>query len=253
MRRHRAGTALACQPGESAGLAGTEKDLQVGEGLYDAASADETMLGQAAELSDVEAALLGLLSIRPMTGYEIRKSYARGLAPWWETPRTQIYPKLRELERRALVRDQIVVQRGKPNKRIYAIEPAGTKALTRWLSREIGRTEMKHQMLIRLFFGNLLPSGTIRRLLDEYRTQMVAFAASLRDAHQRFSASLTGPYRSTVFFELLSLEHLIKMVELEVSGTATILQVLDKADGAIAIENGDRAGLVLEAIREHAP
>src|SRR5579859_2710189 len=59
-------------------------------------------------LSDIEVALLGLLSIRPMTGYEIRHSYARGLAPWWETPRTQIYPKLRELKQRGLVRDELV-------------------------------------------------------------------------------------------------------------------------------------------------
>jgi DNA-binding PadR family transcriptional regulator len=227
--------------------------VRVSEGLYDAAPVAEEMADQAAELSDVEAALLGLLSIRPMTGYEIRKSYARGLAPWWETPRSQIYPKLRELERRGLVRDEIVVQHGKPNKRIYAIESAGTTALTGWLSREIGRTEMKHRMLIRLFFGNLLPPGTIRRLLDDYRKQMAAFEASLREAHQRFSASLAGPYRTSVFFELLSLEHLIKMVELEASGTATILQVLDKADGAFTTENGDQASLLLEAIREHAP
>jgi DNA-binding PadR family transcriptional regulator len=70
-----------------------------------------------AGLSELEVALLALLSIRPMTGYEILRHHARALEPWWETPRTQIYPKLRELQRRGLIEHEYVVQESKPNKR----------------------------------------------------------------------------------------------------------------------------------------
>jgi PadR family transcriptional regulator, regulatory protein AphA len=204
------------------------------------------------ELSDVEVALLGLLSIRPMTGYEIRQSYARGLAPWWETPRTQIYPKLRELKRRGLVQDELVVQDGKPNKRIYTIESAGSDALVSWLQRDITWPDMQHQMMMRLFFGNLLPLPVFRQLLTGYRQRMTTLVDSLRAAHTRFSAALTGPYRTSVFFELLSLEHLIKMAELEMSGTEAILDVLARADRAFTMDNGDQASRLLDAIREQA-
>jgi PadR family transcriptional regulator, regulatory protein AphA len=204
------------------------------------------------KLSDIEVALLGLLSIRPMTGYEIRQSYARGLAPWWETPRTQIYPKLRELKRRGLVRDELVVQDGKPNKRVYTIDPAGSEALVSWLRRDISWPDMKHQMMMRLFLGNLLPLPAFHQLLTDYSERMTTLVDSLRAAHTRFSAALTGPYRTSVFFELLSLEHLIKMAELEVSGTKAILTMLAKADGAFTMENGDQASQLLEAIREQA-
>jgi DNA-binding PadR family transcriptional regulator len=204
------------------------------------------------DLSDIEVALLGLLSIRPMTGYEIRQNYARGLAPWWDTPRTQIYPKLRELKRRGLVRDELVVQQSKPNKRVYTIEPVGSEALVNWLRRDISWPEMKHQMMMRLFFANLLPLPAFRQLLTDYCERMAALADSLRTAHTRFSAALTGPYRASVFFELLSLEHLIKMAELEVSGTNAILTVLAKANAAFTMENGDQASQLLDAIREHA-
>jgi DNA-binding PadR family transcriptional regulator len=204
------------------------------------------------KLSDIEVALLGLLSIRPMTGYEIRQSYARGLAPWWETPRTQIYPKLRELKQRGLVRDKLVVQDGKPNKRVYTIEPAGSEALVSWLRRDISWPDMKHQMMMRLFLGNLLPLPAFRQLLADYSERMTTLVDSLRAAHTRFSAALTGPYRTSVFFELLSLEHLIKMAELEVSGTKAILTVLARTDGAFTLDNGDQASQLLEAIREQA-
>ncbi len=71
--------------------------------------------------------MLALLSIRPMTGYEILRHHARALEPWWETPRTQIYPKLRELQRRGLIEHEYVVQESKPNKRLYSIGPAGSE------------------------------------------------------------------------------------------------------------------------------
>ena len=41
----------------------------------------------ALQLSELEVALLALLSIRPMTGYEILRHHARALEPWWEAPR----------------------------------------------------------------------------------------------------------------------------------------------------------------------
>ena len=82
-----------------------------------------------AGLSELEVALLALLSIRPMTGYEILRHHARALEPWWETPRTQIYPKLRELQRRGLIEHEYVVQESKPNKRLYSIGPGTDKAL----------------------------------------------------------------------------------------------------------------------------
>src|SRR5437899_9590611 len=88
-------------------------------------------------LSNVEAALLGLLSVRPMTGYEIRRHFDRALAPWWDTPRTQIYPKLRALESRRLIEHEYVVQESKPNKRVYSPTQAGRDQLRAWLQGSI--------------------------------------------------------------------------------------------------------------------
>src|SRR5690349_22467080 len=89
------------------------------------------------ELSELEVALLALLSIRPMTGYEILRHHARALESWWETPRTQIYPKLRELQKRGLIGHEYVVQESKANKRLYSIGPAGSQGVSRWLGSAI--------------------------------------------------------------------------------------------------------------------
>jgi DNA-binding PadR family transcriptional regulator len=192
----------------------------------------------ALQLSELEVALLALLSIRPMTGYEILRHHARALEPWWETPRTQIYPKLREL------------QRSKPNKRLYSIGPTGSQALASWLGSSINAPEMRHHMMMRLFLGNLLPIEETSRLLTDYRDKMAVRAESFRQARERFSRSLSGPYRASVFFELLSLDHLIAMTDLEVAGTDKALAALRRfgSDGALA--SGEQASELLDAIRD---
>jgi PadR family transcriptional regulator AphA len=204
----------------------------------------------ALQLSELEVALLALLSIRPMTGYEILRHHARALEPWWETPRTQIYPKLRELQRRGLIEHEYVVQESKPNKRLYSIGPAGSQALANWLGSSINVPEMRHHMMMRLFLGNLLPIEETSRLLTDYRDRMAARAESFRQARERFSRSLSGPYRASVFFELLSLDHLIAMTDLEVAGTDKALAALRRfgADGALA--SGEQASELLDAIRD---
>ncbi|HEU5390418.1 MAG TPA: helix-turn-helix transcriptional regulator [Streptosporangiaceae bacterium] len=213
-----------------------------------------------AELSELEVALLALLSIRPMTGYEILRHHARALEPWWETPRTQIYPKLRELQKRGLIEHEFVVQESKPNKRLYSIGPAGSQALASWLGSTIGVPEMRHHMMMRLFLGNLLPAEETSRLLTAYRDRMAARAESFRQARERFSRSLSGPYRDSVFFELLSLDHLIALTDLEVAGTDRALAALaalrrfssdsaDSAEGA-STEGASAGGASAEQVSE---
>lgn len=184
-----------------------------------------------------------------MTGYEIHRHNARALSPWWETPRTQIYPKLREMEKRGLIEHEYVVQQGKPNKRLYSLRAEGSKALAEWLSGAIAAPDMHHQMMMRLFLGNLLPTGEASRLLADYRDRMATRAASLRQARERFAGSLSGPYRASVFFELLSLDHLIAMTDLEVSGTDKALAALRQFGIDRSLSTADQVGQLLDAIR----
>ena len=103
-----------------------------------------------------------------------------------------------------------MVQESKPNKRLSSIGPAGSEALASWLT-STNVPEMRHHMMMRLFLGNLLPIEETSRLLIGYRDRMAVRAESYRQAKERFSRSLSGPYRASVFFELLSLDHLIAM------------------------------------------
>jgi DNA-binding PadR family transcriptional regulator len=202
-------------------------------------------------LSDVEVALLGLLSVRPMTGYEIRHHFDRALAPWWDTPRTQIYPKLRELESRQLIEHEYIVQESKPNKRVYSPTDAGRDLLQDWLKRSIPWPDMRHHLMMRLFLGHLLPEGDLRALLADYHDRTEIWSAQLREIEAKFAKSLSGPYRDTVFFELLSLRNLIALAEFEVSAADRASKALDQAHDPAQPGNGELAGRLLDVIREY--
>ena len=50
-------------------------------------------------------ALLGLLALRPMSGYEIRKTIERSISNFWNESFGQIYPTLADLVAEGLVRE----------------------------------------------------------------------------------------------------------------------------------------------------
>ncbi|MGF9662547.1 PadR family transcriptional regulator [Arthrobacter crystallopoietes] len=79
-------------------------------------------------------ALLALLSVEPMTGYDLYKEFESSVGHVWHAPDSQIYPELRRMEKDGLLEGEEVAwgQRGK--KRQYHITQAGTEAFRDWMN-----------------------------------------------------------------------------------------------------------------------
>jgi DNA-binding PadR family transcriptional regulator len=207
--------------------------------------------GEESLLSEVEVALLGLVSIRPMYGYEIGHHFDRALAPFWNVPRTQIYPKLRELDERGLVSSRHVPQEAKPNRRVYEITEEGRERLRRWIRAPIRWPDLKHPMMAKVFLGNLLPPEEILELLRDYRDRARQQCDYLLEIHAKFEPSLKGSYGTSAFFQLVSLEHLIALAELELSGAERMIASIDEAKDTLEGRDGDGSDVLIDIIREH--
>lgn len=99
-------------------------------------------------------ALLGVLSLGPQSGYEMKKLIEQSLAHFWQEGYGQIYPNLKKLVDEGLATVHTERQDDKPDKKIYTLTDAGQDRLKAWLEAPIQQLpKEKHEILLKLFLG----------------------------------------------------------------------------------------------------
>src|SRR6478735_12241783 len=96
--------------------------------------------------------VLGLLAMRPLSGYDIKAVVDRSTRFFWAASYGQIYPELRRLESDGLVEGEDVPNGGR-QRRVYSLTPAGREALVEWLRGPTVTIEYRDESLLRLFFA----------------------------------------------------------------------------------------------------
>src|SRR5690348_13014612 len=104
----------------------------------------------------VTPVVLGLLSLGPRSGYDIKAVVDRSTRFFWAASYSQIYPELRRLEEEGLVEGEDAAQ-GSRRRRVYRLTEAGRAALVDWLHGTEFTIELRDESLLRLFFADVLP------------------------------------------------------------------------------------------------
>ena len=110
------------------------------------------------------AAVLGALSIEPMTGYEIRQAITSVLGHFWHESFGQIYPCLADLEGQGPVAS---TPGARPRSTTYVLTDAGRARLRELLEEPPVPQPPRNGTLLRVFFGASLPPEVLAALLDE--------------------------------------------------------------------------------------
>jgi DNA-binding PadR family transcriptional regulator len=76
-------------------------------------------------------ALLGLLAARPMSGYDLTKTFDASLGNVWSARHSQIYPELARLQEEGLIRRH---EQGPRGRKSYVLTEAGLRQVRRWLT-----------------------------------------------------------------------------------------------------------------------
>ena len=123
-------------------------------------------------------AMLGLLSIGPMTGYDIRNLIPTSIGHFWQESYGQIYPTLAKLEKKKLV--SVDEQRAwrKPLRKVYKLTKEGRGELRAWLERPVAAMEVpRSEVLLKLFFGNEVAREVSAEHVATVRTEHMRAAA----------------------------------------------------------------------------
>jgi DNA-binding PadR family transcriptional regulator len=127
--------------------------------------------------------VLGLVALRPRTGYDIKRIVDRSIRHFWAASYGQIYPELRRLEEAGWIKGRSM-PRGGRSRRLYEITPRGRKELRTWLAGRETRIELRDESLLRLFFADTLGReealALVRGRREGYR-QMLEYLRGLDD------------------------------------------------------------------------
>lgn len=132
----------------------------------------------AERLTSTSYALLGLLSISPMSGYDLHRGVSRSIAHFWPISKTQVYAELARLEPLGLIEGTDVPQERLPDKRVFRLSPTGEEALDDWLAgAPVEDIQMRIPFLLKVLLGHRRAPGDTRALLQEVRGGAIEKAA----------------------------------------------------------------------------
>lgn len=125
-------------------------------------------------LTNAEAALLGLLSERPMHPYRIEKEVQyRDMRFWTDLSMSSIYKLLRSMESRGFVRSELEITEDNRTRKVYHLTPEGRGALRVSLQQIL--SEPEHQrwaMDIAISNLGVLDRADAISRLREYRGEL---------------------------------------------------------------------------------
>ena len=114
-------------------------------------------------------AVLGFLTWGQMSGYDIKRAVEGSISNFWSESYGQIYPILSQLEAEGSVRKKTVETEGGRPRNVYTITAAGRQDLRRWFTEPTPPLSVRHEPLLKLFFGNQTDAHTNVARIEEFR------------------------------------------------------------------------------------
>ncbi|MFB0833825.1 PadR family transcriptional regulator [Arthrobacter halodurans] len=174
-------------------------------------------------------ALLALLNVEPMTGYDLYKVFEASVGHVWYAPDSQIYPELRKMERDGLVLGEDVPWGKSGTKRRYHITDDGLRAFRDWMNAPMDFSRVRDPAHLRAAY---LEWATPEAMRAQMRDHIAHNTALLRQwelkvreidtgtssmLNRRLEHTADADKARTVSFKRFAYEGLIARAEAEIA------------------------------------
>lgn len=82
-------------------------------------------------------ALMALLTVEPMTGYDLHKQFESSVGHVWHAPDSQIYPELKRMEAAGLLEGEDIPWGPRGKKRQYHLTDLGLADFQHWMAQDL--------------------------------------------------------------------------------------------------------------------
>lgn len=152
-------------------------------------------------------AILGFLSIKSMTGYDLKKAFDQSIQYFWPANQSQIYRTLAEMHAAGLIDPEVIAREERLDMKVYHISNTGLNELHRWLSTALPHQDYREAFLIQVYFGSRLSDQevlpVIKNMIRDLETSQNQLTAMYK-MYLEVIEKLEAPRE--LFFSMLPLE-----------------------------------------------
>ena len=149
----------------------------------------------------LEHALLVALSEQPASGFDLARRFGRSIGFFWSATHQQIYRVLGRMDTDGWVTATGVAQTGRPDKKVYAVSPAGRDVLAAWLAEPTETQALRSELAVKLRGASFA---------DDRGAVLDVVRANLADHHVRldhFQQLMRRDYPEPAALSGLELDH----------------------------------------------
>jgi PadR family transcriptional regulator, regulatory protein AphA len=165
------------------------------------------------ELSPTAKVILGMLAMRPRSGYEIKSFVDDSTRYFWSASYGQIYPELKRLTEAGLVEGTDSPTGGRP-RTVHRITDEGRRALRDWHSAPAEIYELRDEGLLKLFLAGAVDPQRAAEIARERAALSAGIAERLREVESRAEGKDKASYavlESGIAFHDFTAQHFEKV------------------------------------------
>ncbi|HSW93000.1 MAG TPA: PadR family transcriptional regulator [Gammaproteobacteria bacterium] len=122
--------------------------------------------------SKTRFAVLGILSIKAASGYDIKKTMEKCTDHFWREGDGSIYPVLKQLLKEQMVTCKLGNAESDKPKKIYTITNKGKLELNKWLEEDPVLFQNRNELMLKVFFGANMNSNVTVKHIEKFCRQI---------------------------------------------------------------------------------
>ena len=192
-------------------------------------------------------ALLALLRVGPLSGYELQKQFSASVGHVWHAPDSQIYPELRKMEAESLIEGEEQPRGQRATRRVYHVTDAGDAAFLAWMQTPLEYARVRDPAHLRAAYLEAASPEAARDFFRRHSAQWEAELAQwegelLRIAEvanpmlvRRLAVTDPADRERTIAFKRFTYEGLVDRARIEIAWAQRGLKLIDELEASAAL------------------
>lgn len=155
-------------------------------------------------------AILGMLALlKKSSGYDLKKNMESTTQYFWKETFSSIYPVLEDLEKQKLISKVETTKKNDRKRNVYTLTAQGKSKLKDWLLLPPEDMQMRNEFLLKLFFGNMVPTEVTIAHIEHHKQEITSKLAFYKAVQGEI-----GDFESNEFvYSLITLDHGIRLIQ----------------------------------------